>query len=353
MSHKSEKLVSIIIPIYNASAFLKDSIGSIVKQTYRNWELICVDDGSTDDSVEIIEKYIYEDNRILLLKQKNMHAGVARNTGLEKAQGDYVIFLDADDYFEPKMLEKLVYTMEQKNVDIIIFNYYSFSGNKLFRKKHKMSYSGEVRTPLSLKENIFQITIGAPWNKFYSMNFVRECKIQFQDTLNSNDIYFTRLTSVYCKNIYFLDERLVNYRVNNAKSLQGNVNKSPTSFARAFEAIYENLMEHNLVEVYRKSIEQYSVDLCITALTKASTMKELSAVYQAFIHIMQLVGISEHSEYVKTSNYTDIIIALKNNDMEGFIAALYFYTIAKSVSKTTIEYRIGKAILCRMGIKKY
>ena len=96
--------VSVIIPVYNAEKYLEQCLESLLNQTLKEIEIICVDDGSEDRSVEIIEKFSEKDCRISLLRQKNSYAGVARNNGLNASTGKYVIFLDADDFFEPDML---------------------------------------------------------------------------------------------------------------------------------------------------------------------------------------------------------------------------------------------------------
>ena len=91
--------VSVIIPVYNVEEYLRECLDSIVKQTLREIEIICVDDGSTDNSLEILKEYAKKDNRITVITQKNLHAGVARNAGLAVAKGEYLSFLDSDDFF--------------------------------------------------------------------------------------------------------------------------------------------------------------------------------------------------------------------------------------------------------------
>ena len=97
--------VSVIVPIYNASRNLRQCIDSILAQTFSDFELICVDDGSTDDSLSILREYEAADSRVRVLTQTNQHAGVARNAGKAVAQGEYLVFWDSDDFFHPKALE--------------------------------------------------------------------------------------------------------------------------------------------------------------------------------------------------------------------------------------------------------
>lgn len=126
----NDKLVSIIIPVYNASRFLEETINSIQEQTYSNWEAIFIDDCSSDNSYNLIKKYQKEDKRIKLIKNKtNSGAAVSRNNGIDHAEGDYLCFLDADDKWHPKKLEKQINFMQELNCEFS-FTGYQFANEK-------------------------------------------------------------------------------------------------------------------------------------------------------------------------------------------------------------------------------
>ena len=126
----NDKLVSIIIPVYNASRFLEETINSIQEQTYSNWEAIFIDDCSSDNSYNLIKKYQKEDKRIKLIKNKtNSGAAVSRNNGINHAEGDYICFLDADDKWHPKKLEKQINFMQELNCEFS-FTGYQFANEK-------------------------------------------------------------------------------------------------------------------------------------------------------------------------------------------------------------------------------
>lgn len=123
-------LVSIVVPVYNAERFLDDTIATVLNQTYTNWELIMVDDCSTDDSVNIISKYTKTDKKIRLYKNKvNSHAALTRNKGIDEAKGRYIAFLDADDLWVPTKLEKQVSFMQEKDC-AFSFTGYEFANEK-------------------------------------------------------------------------------------------------------------------------------------------------------------------------------------------------------------------------------
>ena len=116
-------LISIITPVYNSEKFLKKCIDSILNQTYSNFELILVDDGSADKSPQICDEYARKDSRIVVIHQKNQGQAVARNKALDICNGDYISFIDSDDYVHPQMLEVLMNTMQNSNAEIVVCDY--------------------------------------------------------------------------------------------------------------------------------------------------------------------------------------------------------------------------------------
>lgn len=147
-----EPLVSVITPAYNSQEFLRQTIESIVDQSYKNWELILIDDASSDDTVNIINKYVSEFNNIRLIKNKvNLGAGVARNRGIHAAKGDFIAFLDADDLWNPNKLEIQINHMLKNNVDVCFSSYELIDerGIRLFKKVkalEKLSYKKLLRS---------------------------------------------------------------------------------------------------------------------------------------------------------------------------------------------------------------
>ena len=112
--------ISVIIPVYNVEKYLRECLDSLINQSFKDFEVICIDDGSTDKSYKILEEYSQKDSRIKVLKQEHNGAGAARNLGIEIAKGKYIQFLDSDDYFEPNMLEELYNTAEKFGADMAV-----------------------------------------------------------------------------------------------------------------------------------------------------------------------------------------------------------------------------------------
>lgn len=141
-------LLSVIVPIYNVEKFLPKCLDSILNQTYKNLEIILVDDGSTDCSAEICDEYEKKDSRIKLLHQENRGVGIARNVGLDYANGKYITFVDSDDYIRPQMYEKMMDCIRNKQVDICMcmFRYEDELGNEVLRKEqiHPQIYGKKI-----------------------------------------------------------------------------------------------------------------------------------------------------------------------------------------------------------------
>ena len=140
---------SIVIPVYNRSLFIKEAINSIQNQTFKDWECIVVDDGSTDDSAEIIKQLEKEDSRISYVYQKNAERSVARNNGIKNSKGDYICFLDSDDEFLPTHLEGLYSEIQQKETpEAFFFTNYLLSQKGEIQKQHLPALKGDVLTYL-------------------------------------------------------------------------------------------------------------------------------------------------------------------------------------------------------------
>ena len=121
--------VSVIIPVYNTEKYLRECLDSVVNQTLRDIEIICVDDGSTDASPEILRKYAEKDSRVQVFTQEKSNAGAARNVGLSKAAGEYLAFLDSDDYYELSMLEHMLACAQERAADVVVCRYHTCCEN--------------------------------------------------------------------------------------------------------------------------------------------------------------------------------------------------------------------------------
>jgi len=207
--------VSVIIPVYNTEKYLRECLDSVVNQTLKDIEIICIDDGSTDNSLNILKEYASKDNRFVILEQKNQGAGAARNKGLEIAKGEYLSFLDSDDYFESNMLEKMYNSVILNNTDIAICQYSEH--NMQTNKERILGYDEKVYSMLldNKKEycdNVYKLCPPVPWNKLYRKSYIVGNNIKFQETIIANDVYFFLIAFALTTSISVVPDRLIIYR---------------------------------------------------------------------------------------------------------------------------------------------
>ena len=213
--------VSVVIPIYNTEEYLAKCLDSVCCQTLSDIEIICVNDGSTDNSVQILEDFANKDSRIKLLHQENKSAGTARNYGLSKARGEYIIFLDSDDYYYPNMLEKLVEKAQDNDADLTMCKYNIIVANQENRVISNQGFREVFEGVFNRRNipNIFHFSRVVPWNKLYKTAFVKRHHLQFSETKISNDIAFVVKTFFLAERICQVDEVLLDYIYGNPTSV--------------------------------------------------------------------------------------------------------------------------------------
>ena len=255
--------VSVIIPVFNAEKYISTCIESLITQSYSDFEIICVDDGSTDNSPRILQQYMSMDPRIKIIEQKNQFAGNARNTGMEVASGKYCMFLDVDDFFEKNMIELQVRQIERDHADICICDadiYDDQTGT--FRKSEWLLAKSYIpHVPFNreeIKDHIFFIKTPAAWNMIISAAFIKKYALRFQETKNTNDLYFTYAALNLAQKITVVDMVLVHYRMGTGSNLQSGNDESPLDFCRAFLKLKKLLIKKGVFdEVKRGYISLY------------------------------------------------------------------------------------------------
>ena len=286
--------VSIVIPVCNVERYLRECLDSVVNQTLKDLEIICVDDGSTDGSVGILEEYARGDGRFRIVRRPNQGAAEARNRGLEIARGDYVVFLDSDDFFEPLMLEHLAGIAARDDADVVLCNFFRFSEETGKEERLTTSCDRTFLPPqmpfaaASVADWIFQTTIACPWNKLFRREFLVERGLRFQDLPNSNDLAMIYSALALARRISYSDCAFVHYRVRgNASSLQGTKRKNPLCFLLALRELRRRLEAHGVWSAFASSwLETFRVHMAYNFRTipeealSAAARKEIEAEYE-------------------------------------------------------------------------
>lgn len=301
--------ISVVMPIYNCEKYIGTALDSLLVQTFKEFEVICVDDGSTDSTPEILAGYAGRDKRIKVIHQHNQSCGAARNKGFEQVRGKYVIFLDGDDIFYPQMLEMLYEQIESKEADVCVCGAEYFDDNTgeiLEQSKWTLNLKYCPKEVFSWRDNqdeFFRFTSSTVWNKMYRTDFVRQTGLKFQVLPNTEDKFFTSCALASAERITFVKRYLLRYRCNNQASLEGVFYKNPECFIEALEAVRDWLMSHGLYDHLRKSYEAHFEDSCGFRLKKLSQQlpqEEFDKIVERINDIM--VDFGEKAS--ETSGYT-------------------------------------------------
>ena len=275
--------VSVIIPVYNASKHLEECIRSVCAQTLANIEIICVDDCSTDNSLETLYRLQKNDSRIVILTQENAGAGAARNHGLKYAKGKYLSFLDADDFFDPQMLEKAYAKAEEDQAELVIFKA-DFYNEKLHTFSPCVYGVRESMLPMhrpfagvEIEKDIFKTVVGWAWDKLFLADFVRENDLRFQEQRTSNDLLFVFSALAKAQRITTLPDTLAHQRRHAGATLSVTREKSWMCFYDALIALREQLKAWELYERFEQDYINYALHFSLWNLNTLSdpTKKKL------------------------------------------------------------------------------
>lgn len=207
--------VSVIVPVYNVERFLEKLILSIIRQTYKNLEIILIDDGSQDNSGSICDYYAKQDNRIKVVHKENGGVSSARNLGLDICSGEYISFIDGDDWVEPDYIEYLLSVMNFANADM------AFS-DKIFTTRDRTQNTKDFYEVWDSEKTVALflypgIAIGC-WNKIYRRKFLCDHDIRFKMQRSGEGMHFIVTAAQYAKNIGVGHRKIYNYRLNNENS---------------------------------------------------------------------------------------------------------------------------------------
>lgn len=261
--------VSVIVPVYNAAPYVTECLDSLSRQTYRDFEVICVDDASTDGSLKKCRKYARRDPRIKVIANKtNQHAGVCRNIGMEAASGEYFLFLDSDDVFELDMLEKFVARMEETSADICLCGADRFDTNTGVHTPTPWILATRYlpdKEVFSRKDcvSIFSITSPGPLNKFFRRSFIEKHNLKWQSLLRTNDLYFTMSALCLAEKITTIPDICYHYRKGIANSLQDKNYETPLLFTEALSALKEKLISEGIYEAVRTSFVNFALNVTV------------------------------------------------------------------------------------------
>lgn len=277
-------LVSIIVPVYNGQRYLGECIDSILNQDYENIELIIVNDGSKDASSKIIDEYAKKDKRVKAIYQKNSGVSSARNNGINNANGEYITFVDADDYLEKNYVGYLCNLIVENDADISLtpFPNKVTEGNKKINNKiddYIVLWSGED----AIKNMLYYKVVISSWNKMFSLKLLKKNKVSFNTNLSFGEGFdFTIASFQHSNKVAVGHKRVYNYRVDNANSVMTRFSeKLVTGSIDAQENIKNNFINptEDLDKAWKYSNWHTHCD-CLNTIIGCNVKKQYKYLYK-------------------------------------------------------------------------
>ncbi len=269
MENTSNIKVTVIMPVYNEQSYLAVALDSVLSQTLSDIEIICIDDGSTDASLEILKEYHAKDERVRILTENNAGPALARNNGIRRARGEYLAFLDADDFYEPTFLEELYELAKSENLDIAIARYDFYNSTQAkFEAFSTAEYSGiyepgKVTSKSEHPDKILASSISSAWNKLYNRSFVIDNGLSFLTNVRVyEDVYFAVNSMALAQRIGKVHEVLMHHRIHSEQSRVKMFSKYYPQVPDVYLKIQEFLMQHGMYAPLSRAYLNLTVSRC-------------------------------------------------------------------------------------------
>lgn len=305
-----DKKISVIIPVYNVEKYLARCLNSIIKNTYKNIEIILVNDGSKDKSQEIIDKYKNKYGNIIKAKeQENKGPAEARNVGIEMASGEYLMFIDSDDFIKEDYIENYVKTLKEADYDLVAGGYHKW-------------IDGKITYTIALQDEPWaKFMIMGPYTKLYKKSFLQENNIKFVKVNIGEDIYFNLQVNALAKKVKIIDY-VGYYWYTNNESISNTMHKDIKNLEidKMLNGSYDSLIEKNAINPNNKElIELYYYNFIIGVLqwtTKNTKFKDMSKEYDRLFKWLK----ERFPNYKKNK-----LIGINKPEGERFVVRIMFF----------------------------
>lgn len=341
--------ISIIAPVYNCENYLEESIGSILNQTFRDIEVICIDDGSSDNSLNILNKIASEDSRLKVSSQENQGPSTIRNYGLKKAAGDYLYFFDADDFLVEDALEKTYSNATQNDSDIVMFKFDMYRDNRFI--EHSSSHIEKQFPNVDFNDftfNCYDYRICAfrgsfsPWIKLYKKEFLdkHEC-FEFPFNLNHGDVPFHVMTFLKASKISYVPEYMYHYRMDNPSSITNNRLVKYDHIFKIIKIVEDFLVSEGLFEEFKKEFDYFKIN---------RITYEISGRNDEYLHLAkeELSKIDLNNDLLSKNALFKAKSILNSNSIND-----YNYKIKIHILKKENKSLINENTMLKKHLKKY
>jgi len=350
--------VSIIIPVYNSGAYLERCLASVCGQVFKEIEIICINDGSTDNSPEILQELASCDERIVIIEQKNMGVASARNRGLEKASAPYIGFVDSDDFIAPDMFEKMYNAMVQNDVDFVeccaepVFccNYINKDEARKYLTTRGLSGKVEERT-------LFIKTTEALWKMLFKAELLTKYNLTFPEGFCSYEdgLFIISYKSIANSGFYINESLYIYYYYDDSiigKSRKKKQGKRVLELLEIIKLYYFFLIKHNIFESFKDIFWDFFVDN-INSFYNYAEPEVIQ--FHGIKLIRELVNINEISMMVKEKNKAYLMFNKSNDRKLINFSSLNKYqqsrVFLKKIVKNTLPYGIVMRMKREEGVR--
>ncbi len=254
--------VSVIVPVYNVERYFHQCMNSLMYQTLKNIEIILVDDGSPDNCSAMCDAYAEQDKRVKVVHQQNSGAGTARNTGMDIARGEYLYFMDGDDWLDLNAMNILYDRAKRTDAEVVVFSHNEYdnqTGKTSQRGKFGRKLCRSIFSISDVRGGLLDIVKPAVWNKFYLLSFVKEKNIRFQDLDSCNDVYFSLFSLIIAMRIICVNYPLITWRKNQDDGITSKRGESWRGLFAAFDKLTYDLTgrfeSNDTIGFYQKYIK--------------------------------------------------------------------------------------------------
>ena len=308
-----DDLISVIVPVYNVEKYLSQCIESIINQTYKNLQIILVNDGSTDESLKICNEYKEIDKRIVVIDSVNKGVSNARNLGIEASYGKYITFIDSDDFFDLEFCENMLKNIKNTDADCVICGY-----KRIYPNKSEIIVNSPFQTinEMEFLEKILEVQSGLGFchMKLWRSEIIKNKNIRFkQELLVGEDALFCMQCSEYIKKICLLDKPLYNYRFNDQSLVRKFDKKYANKYLKSMKETEKYLLDKykNNLKISEK-INNYItyhvlliiVNYCFNPENKLSFLKQIDL-------LKQICNIEEFKKAIEKCNYKGFSLSRK------------------------------------------
>lgn len=331
--------VSILMPIYNAGKYLNQSLTSVLQQTLPEIEIVCINDGSDDNSLDIIKKHAHHDKRITIINKANSGYGDSMNSGLRAASGKYIAILEPDDWYEPNMLEKLYSLASANHLDVIKSDFYQFSNRTSQDKQYHLFEATQCNKVLNQDQDTFIYSLQPSiWSAIYKQEFLTKNKIGFLDTPGASyqDTSFNFKVYAIADRVMFINKPLLHYRIDNSQSSINNIAKKLPYIDKEYNEIDRFIIEQKLPDSF------CSISIACRYKTYLWAMEQLHiGQLKDYVHHVSNI-LRSHSDYISSikcdraldspkliSNHPNIYYLTKSLRLLLHRCKIYFFNSAE------------------------